>query len=670
MSGRGAARGGADATASGLFLHTPFPAPAVFMTDPAHADWSARCATSICLASRPKTIARAFTDYVLRQAGGSALDGGRLHAFDRTVKTGVYPIGVHVDEVRAEAEAPANQRHASRLRASLLGRPLILSVDRLDYSKGLRPALHRLRAVPRSGFRSARATWCSCRSRRRRAAISQTYREIRRELEAEAGRINGRFAEVDWMPLRYLNRSFARSALMPLYAEAQVGLVTPLRDGMNLVAKEYVAAQDPDDPGVLVLSQFAGAARELDAALIVNPYDEAGIAAALDRALAMALRGAARAARRHDGGDAAEQPGCVARSLRGGFAGLTPEPIISPEFRQERSLMGISIDPVHPVFAGEVSGIDITRPLTRDEVAAIEAGMDRYAVLAFPRPAADRRAAVRVQPQLRRAGGDAGRPDEQAGGPPARRPAGTRRYFQSRPRATGCARATTRSGCMRWPTGCGTPTRRSVRIGAGYTLLHSRVVPGKGGNTEFADMRAAYDALDAATKAEIEDLVCEHSIVFSREQIGFAVTTPTGNEDKLRPVRHRLVITHPVTGRKSLYLSSHIGGIVGWPVPEARAFIRDLTEHATQPAVRLRARMAGERPGDVGQPHGDAPRAPLRRPERGARPAPHLDQGHRADGRAGPGGLTLGLYVPHQPDRLRASIRVRISVRPNSETPL
>jgi alpha-ketoglutarate-dependent 2,4-dichlorophenoxyacetate dioxygenase len=107
------------------------------------------------------------------------------------------------------------------------------------------------------------------------------------------------------------------------------------------------------------------------------------------------------------------------------------------------------------------------------------------------------------------------------------------------------------------------------------------VIPGKGGNTEFADMRAAYDALDATTKAEVEDLVCEHSIVFSREQIGWAVESD-GNADKLKPVRHRLVIAHPVTGRKSLYLSSHIGGIVGWPVPEARAFVRDLTEHATQ----------------------------------------------------------------------------------------
>jgi alpha-ketoglutarate-dependent 2,4-dichlorophenoxyacetate dioxygenase len=121
-------------------------------------------------------------------------------------------------------------------------------------------------------------------------------------------------------------------------------------------------------------------------------------------------------------------------------------------------------------------------------------------------------------------------------------------------------------------------------VPAKYSLLSARVVPGRGGNTEFADMRAAYDALDERTKAEIENLVTEHSNAFSRELIGFP---PEGYgaeyQDKLRPVRQSLVRTHPVTGRKSLYLSAHIGTIVGWPVPEARAFIRDLAEHATQP---------------------------------------------------------------------------------------
>jgi trehalose 6-phosphate synthase len=200
----------------------------------------------------------------------------------------VYPIGVHVDEIRREAADPNHRSHAARLRDSLLGRPLILSVDRLDYAKGLRPRFRAFeRLLERFPQHQRRVVFVQIAPPSR--GDIEAYRQIRRELEAEAGRINGRFAEVDWMPLQYLNRGFPRSALMPLYAEARVGLVTPLRDGMNLVAKEYVSAQDPNDPGVLVLSQFAGAAQELDAALIVNPYDEMGVAAALDRALAMEL---------------------------------------------------------------------------------------------------------------------------------------------------------------------------------------------------------------------------------------------------------------------------------------------------------------------------------------------------------------------------------------------
>lgn len=270
----------------GLFLHTPFPAPAVFMTDPAHeALIRAMCHFDL-LGFQTEDDRTAFADYVLRQAGGKALDGGDLAAFGRTVKTGVYPIGVHVDEIRGDAKAPTHQRYAARLRESLLGRTLILSVDRLDYSKGLRPRFIAFEQfLERFPHHHGNVVFMQIAPPSR--GDIEIYREIRRDLEAEAGRINGRFAEVDWMPLRYLNRGFARSALMPLYAEARVGLVTPLRDGMNLVAKEYVAAQDPDNPGVLVLSQFAGAARELDAALIVNPYDQAGVAAALDRGMAM-----------------------------------------------------------------------------------------------------------------------------------------------------------------------------------------------------------------------------------------------------------------------------------------------------------------------------------------------------------------------------------------------
>ena len=166
-------------------------------------------------------------------------------------------------------------------------------------------------------------------------------------------------------------------------------------------------------------------------------------------------------------------------------------------------------------------------------------------------------------------------------------------------------------------------------VPAKYSLLSGRVIPSWGANTEFADMRAAYDALDDRTKAEIEDLVCEHSLIYSREAIGFTDLTPE-EIAAFRPVRQRLVRTHPATGRKSLFLSSHAGAIVGWTIPEARMFLRDLTEHATR-RVRLFALMAAARPRHVGQPRDDAPRPPLR-PHRSARRAPHhFGRRHRDD---------------------------------------
>ncbi len=244
--------------------------------------------------------------------------------------------------------------------------------------------------------------------------------------------------------------------------------------------------------------------------------------------------------------------------------------------------MTMNIRALQPGFVGEVTGIDICQPLTADQVAAIERGMDDYAVLSFPdQPLTDDQQVVfssnfgelevplatqMANPETRRFQRlELGDISNFAG-----KDAETLRARDDSRRMYGLANRLWHSDA-------------SFRaVGAGYTLLHARIVPSKGADTQFADMRAAYDALDAATKAEVEDMITEHSIVFSREQIGFAVKGD-GNPDNLRPVRHRLVVTHPVTGRKSLYLSSHIGGIVGWPVPEARAFIRDLTEHATQP---------------------------------------------------------------------------------------
>jgi trehalose 6-phosphate synthase len=270
----------------GLFLHTPFAAPGVFMTIPAHAELFRAICQYDLLGFQTEVDRAAFMDYAIRHGGGT-VQGEVLSVFGRFVRMGVYPISVHVDEVRASAELPRNRRQATRIRAALLDR-LILSVDRLDYSKGLP---RRFAAFERflADFPAHHGLVTFMQIAPPSRSDIETYQVIRRQLEGEAGRINGRFAEVDWVPLRYLNKSYDRNVLMPLYAAAQACLVTPLRDGMNLVAKEFVAAQDPDDPGVLVLSEFAGAARELHDALIVNPYDESGVAAAIDRALLMKL---------------------------------------------------------------------------------------------------------------------------------------------------------------------------------------------------------------------------------------------------------------------------------------------------------------------------------------------------------------------------------------------
>jgi alpha-ketoglutarate-dependent 2,4-dichlorophenoxyacetate dioxygenase len=239
----------------------------------------------------------------------------------------------------------------------------------------------------------------------------------------------------------------------------------------------------------------------------------------------------------------------------------------------------MQITEVQPGFVGEVSEVDISVPLSGDQVAAIEAGMDRYAILVFrDQPLTDEQQCA----YSRNFGdlevtliGQMTKPAERKG--PIEMGYIGNLDVSGKMRARDDNRRMYGLGNRLWHSDA------SFRaVGAGYSLLSARVVPGYGGNTEFADMRAAYDALDGATKAEIEDLVTEHSIAFSRGVLGFD-DYGEGNADKVRPVRHRLVRTHPVTGRKSLYLSAHIGTIVGWPVPEAGAFIRDLTEHATQP---------------------------------------------------------------------------------------
>jgi alpha-ketoglutarate-dependent 2,4-dichlorophenoxyacetate dioxygenase len=234
---------------------------------------------------------------------------------------------------------------------------------------------------------------------------------------------------------------------------------------------------------------------------------------------------------------------------------------------------------IHPVFVGEVSGIDIAKPLSPDEVAAVEAGMDRYAVLVFPgQPITDEQQmafSVNFGPLEDGRGGNITTPEERRlrvgmgdvsnlgkDGQPLDR--------ESRQRLFNL-------GNMLWHSDS------SFRaIPAKYSILSARVVNPVGGNTEFADMRAAYDALDSPTRTLIEDMVCEHSLLYSRGSLGIVDYTEE-ERAMFRPVRQRLVRTHPVSGRKSLYLSSHAGAIIGVPTAEARVLLRDLNEHATQP---------------------------------------------------------------------------------------
>lgn len=240
--------------------------------------------------------------------------------------------------------------------------------------------------------------------------------------------------------------------------------------------------------------------------------------------------------------------------------------------------MSVRIRPLTPHIGGEVEGIDMRRPLTPEEVAAVEAGMDRHAVLVFH----GQDVSDEQQVAFSRNFGEI----ELAIGSNVTTDADRRLDVkladisnldrENRVLARDDRRRMFNLGNRLWHSDS------SFRaVPAKYSLLSARRIPSAGGNTEFADMRAAYDTLDDKTKAEIEDLVCEHSLMYSRGQLGF---TELSEEEKrtFRPVRQRLVRTHPVTGRKSLFLSSHIGTIVGWPMPEARCFVRDLIEHATQ----------------------------------------------------------------------------------------
>jgi trehalose 6-phosphate synthase len=271
----------------GFFLHVPFVPPSMLEAMPVARELVADLCAYDLVGFQTEEHARDFRDCAQRMLGAT-IDGEWVKLNGRRMRVFADPIGIDAQGFAHEAERAANDKLVQRVAGSLVGRDLAIGVDRMDYSKGLpqrfeaygrllerhpehRRKIHFLQICPRS-----------------REEVDE-YRKLRAELDRLTGRINGRFSELDWTPLRYSTRPAPRETLAGLYRIGRIGVVTPLRDGMNLVAKEFVAAQPDDDPGVLVLSQFAGAAHELTEALIVNPFDPDAIAEAMHVGLTMSL---------------------------------------------------------------------------------------------------------------------------------------------------------------------------------------------------------------------------------------------------------------------------------------------------------------------------------------------------------------------------------------------
>ena len=229
-----------------------------------------------------------FARYAKRDLGATEIEPGVLQSLNGLTHLGVFPVGIDVDEYALMAQNAATDTEVVKLKTALGTSATMIGVDRLDYSKGLP---HRFRAFDK--LLTIRPEWREKVNLLQIAPLTRSdvsaYKDLQEELAGLTGTINGRFGTPSWQPIRYTNESYTPAVLSGFYRLAQVCCVTPLRDGMNLVAKEFVACQNGEDPGVLVLSQFAGAAQELDAALIVNPYDTDQVAAALDTALSMLL---------------------------------------------------------------------------------------------------------------------------------------------------------------------------------------------------------------------------------------------------------------------------------------------------------------------------------------------------------------------------------------------
>ncbi|MCM2291606.1 alpha,alpha-trehalose-phosphate synthase (UDP-forming) [Allorhizobium sp. BGMRC 0089] len=272
----------------GFFLHIPLPPADVLFAMPVHEEILRNLAEYDLVGFQTDHDLANFAGALVREGLGEKLDDNTLSSFGRQFRAGHYPIGIETAAFAAYARRAVQNALVRKAAESLEGRELIIGVDRLDYSKGITQRLDAYEQfINANPHRQGNVSYLQV-TPKSRSDVPE-YEAMQRMVAEQAGRVNGALGTVDWVPIRYINRSVARPVLAGLYRIARVGLVTPLRDGMNLVAKEYVAAQNPEDPGVLILSRFAGAARELTGALLVNPYDVEGTAQAIEQALAMPL---------------------------------------------------------------------------------------------------------------------------------------------------------------------------------------------------------------------------------------------------------------------------------------------------------------------------------------------------------------------------------------------
>jgi trehalose 6-phosphate synthase len=269
----------------GFFLHIPLPPPEILTAMPNHETLIPALGSYDLVGFQTDGDAANFARYLAKELGTPSHMSLRLGTGARAMRLGSFPVGVETRDFTRLAGRAVKTKFVQQVLRSIPG-ALMIGVDRLDYSKGIP---NRLEAYER--FLIAHPKWHDKITYlqitpRSRSQIKE-YSDIEQAVNSLIGRINGAFSDATWAPLRYVNRPYSRTALAGLYRAARVGLVTPMRDGMNLVAKEYVASQDPDDPGVLILSRFAGAADEMRAALLVNPYDPDAVGAAIARAMAM-----------------------------------------------------------------------------------------------------------------------------------------------------------------------------------------------------------------------------------------------------------------------------------------------------------------------------------------------------------------------------------------------